>query len=333
VVTNFTLTHGPYRGRQLDDFCAAYPGECGALSDRDAFERDRLIYRINHLGFSFDFDNTVAKHGLSASDVERLHEVAKLLYKADVHQLDRHFGAVLQAVEERGLLDEAIVVFTADHGEIHYRENAPFRWTHGFALTPEVLEVPLVVWGPGVDIEASRYESVTRSIDVAPTLVGLAGLGALRRDVSLDVEDDDTLGRDLSRAVLGHETAPSLVALSHTAMFPPRAWKQYASYETLASHYPSIDPALMWVAARRGDRVVKLRRLPGQRFRPVGFDWSRDRAETTELAVSSVGDEADLLRRAERYKSGLVSGYPRRSARSIDPRDEERRLRALGYIE
>ena len=74
----------------------------------------------------------------------------------------------MRAVDERGLRDESLVVFTADHGELLYRDNALFPWSHDFQLAPEVLRAPLLIRGPGV--APGRAEWVTRSIDLYPTI-------------------------------------------------------------------------------------------------------------------------------------------------------------------
>ena len=48
----------------------------------------------------------------------------ELLYESNVHELDRMFGAVVRAIGSRGLRDQSLIAFTADHGEDLYRDFA-----------------------------------------------------------------------------------------------------------------------------------------------------------------------------------------------------------------
>jgi arylsulfatase A-like enzyme len=208
LLTMFTVTHQPYGDRHVGEFCGEFPNECAGLSDEDIRTSAALFWQ-HSVGMVYAFDDPVASLGLSAEQVSQLIRVAELLYKSNVYFLDQLFGSLLAAIEEYGLLDESLIVFTADHGELMYRQNAPFHWTHGFMLAPEDIIVPLIMRGPGVP--SGRYDAVTRSIDVFPTLAGLAGL-RLPRDV--------VMGVDLSAAMRGESPPPELTAFSHTGLLP-----------------------------------------------------------------------------------------------------------------
>ena len=123
----------------------------------------------------------------------------ELLYKASVYELDALFGGVIEAIEERGLIDASAIAFTSDHGEILYRDNALFQWGHGYQQAPEVIGVPFLLRAPG--LPAGRFDHVTRSTDVYPTLAGLAGVAApvwrARMGVPLGCGVPASEGRDL----------------------------------------------------------------------------------------------------------------------------------------
>jgi len=64
-----------------------------------------------------------------------------------------------------------LLIVTSDHGE-EFGEHG--GWLHGRTLYNEMLRVPLVVWGPGVD--AGRVvRELTSSIDLFPTIVAATG--------------------------------------------------------------------------------------------------------------------------------------------------------------
>ncbi len=62
--------------------------------------------------------------------------VVELLNKSTLFDPDSLFGSVVETIRDHGLFDDAAIVFTADHGEVLYRKNARFQWSHGFQLAP-----------------------------------------------------------------------------------------------------------------------------------------------------------------------------------------------------
>lgn len=91
----------------------------------------------------------------------------------NIHQLDAQVGALLEGLEVEGLADSTIVIFTTDHGDGLPRAKRD--------LTDAGLRVPLVVRWP----EALRPEEFAAGdtddrlvsfVDLAPTILGLAGL-------------------------------------------------------------------------------------------------------------------------------------------------------------
>ncbi|MHC4472746.1 MAG: sulfatase [Planctomycetota bacterium] len=92
-------------------------------------------------------------------------------YDGEIHLADRAMGRLLDAVGE-----ETIVAFAADHGEGLGEHDYWFR--HGSLLDEPALRVPLVFAGPGVPRRVS-FDRLVRNLDVAPTLLALAGLEPL----------------------------------------------------------------------------------------------------------------------------------------------------------
>jgi len=73
-------------------------------------------------------------------------------YRAGVRSFDHHFGRLLAHLQERGLYDDAVVVFLSDHGEMLGEDGA---WGHVPHLRDETLRIPLVVKAPGLPAGAS----------------------------------------------------------------------------------------------------------------------------------------------------------------------------------
>jgi arylsulfatase A-like enzyme len=91
-------------------------------------------------------------------------------YAGEIAYFDASFGHLLEAIARRGRPN--VVALTADHGEA-FGENG-FYLSHGHATTPDQAHVPLLLRGPG--LEPGRRREPVHHVDVAPTLLELAGL-------------------------------------------------------------------------------------------------------------------------------------------------------------
>jgi arylsulfatase A-like enzyme len=93
-------------------------------------------------------------------------------YDGAVHHFDLHLEPLLGTLRELGRLDDTLVVVLADHGEDLWDHHG---FLHGNSLYDELLRVPLVLRGPG--IEGGRRIGAQVSVtDVAPTLLDLLGV-------------------------------------------------------------------------------------------------------------------------------------------------------------
>ncbi len=92
-------------------------------------------------------------------------------YRTEVAQMDAQIERLLDALEARGVLDEGIVVLTADHGE-EFWDHGDVE--HGHSHHGEVVDVPLVVVAPGV--AAGARSTLASLVDVAPTIRAAVGL-------------------------------------------------------------------------------------------------------------------------------------------------------------
>lgn len=106
------------------------------------------------------------------------------LYRAEIAQNDAAFGAILEAFRREGRYDEACVVFVSDHGEGFWDHGVN---GHGWDLFEEVLHVPLVLKLPDSAGRGRRVVDPVQHIDLAPTLLRLAGI----------VDGPELSGRDL----------------------------------------------------------------------------------------------------------------------------------------
>lgn len=87
--------------------------------------------------------------------------------------LDELIAALVETLEEKGVLERTMIVFTSDHG-YHLGEHRIV----GGKGTPyeEAIRVPLIIRGPGVP--AGQTTALASTIDLAPTIAGWAGAEA-----------------------------------------------------------------------------------------------------------------------------------------------------------
>jgi arylsulfatase A-like enzyme len=117
----------------------------------------------------------------AATGSERAAERAELmapvpsLYDAEVAAADRGFGALLDALRTRGLYDDTVIVFLADHGE-ELGEHGHLG--HGYDLYRETLHIPWIVRLPGGTRPGGRSRVAARiqQTDLLPTLLGTVGV-------------------------------------------------------------------------------------------------------------------------------------------------------------
>lgn len=88
-------------------------------------------------------------------------------YEGEVAYLDAELGRLLAGLAERGLTDDAWVVFAADHGEALGEHD--FWFAHGHHLTDELVRVPLWIRRPG--LAPGRRADVVSLVDLRPTLL------------------------------------------------------------------------------------------------------------------------------------------------------------------
>ena len=104
-----------------------------------------------------------------------LHKGLLESYYASISYMDAQVGRVLDALEELGLADNTIIVFTSDHGYLLGQHNK-FQKQHMFE---EATRVPFIVSIPWMKNQHGKATThITELIDLYPTLAKLAGLKA-----------------------------------------------------------------------------------------------------------------------------------------------------------
>jgi N-acetylglucosamine-6-sulfatase len=86
--------------------------------------------------------------------------------------LDRSVGRLLEYLEESGLAENTLVIYTSDNGFV-LGEHGLIDKRHAYE---ESIRIPMLAWAPGWIEPGSAQDAMVRNIDIAPTIAELAGV-------------------------------------------------------------------------------------------------------------------------------------------------------------
>jgi len=230
-------------------------------------------------------------------------------YDEEIAYCDREIGRLLDAYTRRVALEDALLIFSADHGEAMAEHE--FWFTHSYDLYEGIARVPLALRIPGRDAE--RFSAPVSLVDLLPTMLELTGAPV---PAGLD-------GASLLRFA---GSAPETAARS--------VFVEATNFSGKAQRRALISGDHKW--------VVQLRRPEGEISRRYRFDLDTDPGETTFRPW----DDEDAARGAELIRLAGAdpdpAGMPREFDRGhklgspkvrpdVSPEVREK-LRALGYV-
>lgn len=187
------------------------------------------------------------------------------LYLSVLEEMDRQLGRLFDHIRNTpALRDNTLVLICSDNGpDIGAGSAGPFRGTKA-TLYEGGTRSPLVVWAPGLgagnQAGARNQTSVFAAIDLAPSLLGIAGVAA-PAEVKFD-------GENLSPVLLGQSTA------SRQA---PLCWRRPPDRKMAYGAGPLPD-----LAVRDGDWKL-LCEYDGTK--PELYHLAKDPSEATNLAA------------------------------------------------
>ncbi len=149
-----------------------------------------------------------------------VHEWLKVYY-AQVANLDWNLGRLLRAVDEAGLADDTVFVFTSDHGEMFGSHGRQAK----LIFYEEAARIPFLMRWPGKIKPGTKTDALLGTPDIMPTLLTMLGLPVPRA-----VE-----GKNLSGAALGRSNADNEAAHMQ-GMGATAAWVDGTEWRALRDH-------------------------------------------------------------------------------------------------
>ncbi len=240
----------------------------------------------------------------------------KALYHAGVSQADDMIGQVLDELEELGMLENTVVVVTADHGEsfAEHELRGQRLWEHNWMVQTN-LQVPLLIAWPGQLPAGKRVAQIVDTVDLFPTLCDLLGL-----EPPPEIDEYEVLdGKSALPLIRGESDSIREFSYAENPIFlsvHDGDWKLIVNRNAYA---------------RPGDWG---KALDGNIFRTRLFDLGADPGEQENLLPAA---DAEARAQANRLRDALLAwdaSMPIPRSQVIETsRDQEHRemMNALGY--
>ncbi len=223
------------------------------------------------------------------------------LYDGGIVYADEYVGRLVALLKKMSLWDDTILVVLSDHGEEFWEHD---NVTHSFTVYDEVLHVPLLWRVPGHASSGLRVARRVHLMDVAPTLLDLAGLPVpesfMGRSLLPFESLDDRAPEDAAGAT---EIVSEMFTLKSLIDYP---WKIIKEYPDGKRHLAE-EPLVL-------------------------YNLEEDPGETNNLAARHPRKARELELRLEATLAHQAREQVRAVPKVVDDPDLRRQLEALGYV-
>ena len=93
-------------------------------------------------------------------------------YDGGIYYTDQQIQILLDELDQRGVLENTIVIITSDHGELFGEHGL---WEHHNSLYKPVIHVPLIVWRPGSVPQNVRIDTPVSNVAIPATILDMLG--------------------------------------------------------------------------------------------------------------------------------------------------------------
>ena len=126
-------------------------------------------------------------HGLQSNifdEMEMKHQTA--VYYGMVSFMDKYIGKILDKLDELGLTDNTLVIFTTDHGDFLGHHGLRYKCVYHYE---DLLRIPMAVRYPKVIPSGVRSDSLQSLVDYSPTVLSFCGLDIPRDMTGVNQKD------------------------------------------------------------------------------------------------------------------------------------------------
>ncbi len=232
-------------------------------------------------------------------------------YMGLIKQIDDQMGVLFRFLEERGLMDTTMIVFTSDHGD--YLGD---HWLGEKELFHDAsVRVPLIVYDPRAEADATRgtvSDALVEAIDLAPTFVEAFGGAALPHRLE---------GRSLGPLLRGESGPWRTHAISEYDYSVTPVRQMLGTGQDTSTMIMAFDgrwkyihcegfPPMLFDLETDPDELTDLGRAPGHEavrasMAEAIFEWSRRQRQRTTVSPERI----DAAGSRPTHESGILIGF------------------------
>lgn len=97
-------------------------------------------------------------------------------YYALVTEIDDYVGKILDVLEQEGLSEETIVIYTSDHGDFVGNHGMVEKCAAGQNVYEDILNIPLIIRYPGIKQGGRRVKELVSNADLYLTILEMSGV-------------------------------------------------------------------------------------------------------------------------------------------------------------
>lgn len=206
LYVNFLEPHMPFFGSRDEQYSpddVPLPANFEAIPSENNHLRSRLFHSAYAGGDKSSLFNTAYaggdKHGGRTENMGEMHQLLAR-YWGLCSLVDTHCGTILDTLQECGLWDNTIIVFTSDHGDMMGSHQLLAKCV----MYEEAVRVPMLIKLPGQK-QLRRIKAPVSQVDLVPTLIDLMGteppshLEGRSRKTEMEIEGE---GHDLDDVII-----------------------------------------------------------------------------------------------------------------------------------
>ncbi len=256
-----------------------------------------------------------AYHSGSVPMGSREFEILRALYDGEIAYLDAQLQTVFQALTEWGIMDDTVLIITADHGDNQGEHNL---MDHKYCLYDTLIHVPLIIRYPPLLPAGLVIDQPVQTVDIFPTVMDI-----------LNVERE-YLARQFQGYSILPEKLPSRpqFAVAERRNHSPQLRKTFAKY-------PDFDYTI-FERDQNAVRTATHKYIWASDGRDELYDIVADPGETRNVIADYPEQARSLWKVLSEHLDRVSAGGPPEPMMDGMPEMDEQiieHLRDLGYID
>jgi len=227
------------------------------------------------------------------------------LYDGQIKYVDRSLEKLLAGLKAKGVLDDTVIILTADHGE-EFFEHGNFE--HGHSLYNELLRVPLIVVGKR--FKPGQVNRAVSLVDIFPFILETTGTRSEKLDIA---------GRSFYRCCLAGSDGdknPDRPVFASGTLYDVEKYCLISGHKKLIFNSPEKKRPLAGFTSRVAFEL---------------YDIDKDPLEKQPLAIDGVKEFLMLKTELERFIRLYAGGKGQKTSIAGD-KELQDKLKSLGYL-